>query len=131
MTIITINHLSEVIAERLDVDIETARRYASIVIDFFGYHDRIIDNILNPGERQLFYSLQEQKILSTEREEITLYNGNIWRTHYWRLERESILDYFNNKKPRKDADHEVEMMYKDLYSKITKDMWTTRKTPDL
>ena len=43
MNIITLNILSRAIALSLDVDREKAKEYAHIVIDFFGFEDRILD----------------------------------------------------------------------------------------
>ena len=129
MKIITLNELSKAIARRLDIDNEKAREYANTVIDFFGFHDRIIDNVLTPQERKLFYELQERGILTSEREATTLYNGNQWRTHYWRLEKDAIVKYSNGKKKKSatQGNDAQNTGYEDVYSTITKDMWTTRK----
>jgi hypothetical protein len=85
MTIITLDDLSKAIANRVGIDIEEARRDAGFVMDIFGFDDRVIDNVLDPEDRQLFYILEEEGMLTTEREETTLYDGREWRTHYWRL----------------------------------------------
>jgi hypothetical protein len=126
LSIITLEDLSRAISKRLEIEIEEAKKYAHTVIDFFGFEDRIIDNILNPDERRLFYLLQELGILGVDREEITLYNGNAWRMHYWRLEKKTIMKYSNGKKLKKDSETEKET-YNDVYSSVQQDMWTTRK----
>ena len=56
---------------------------AQHVLNFFGYSNRIIDNVLEPEDRDTFYMLEDAGILTTEREEITLYDGREWRIHYW------------------------------------------------
>jgi hypothetical protein len=127
LSIITLEDLSKAIAKGLDIEIEEAKKYAHIVIDFFGFEDRIIDNILEPEERRLFYLLQEYGILAVDREEITLYNGNEWRIHFWRLEKKTIMQFSNGRKKKKATDLEKEM-YEDIYSSVPQDMWTTRKT---
>jgi hypothetical protein len=83
MNIITLDDLSKAIANRVGIGIEEARRDAGFVMDIFGFQDRVIDNVLDPEDRQLFYILEEEGMLTTEREETTLYDGREWRTHYW------------------------------------------------
>ena len=73
------------------------------ILNFFGYSDRIIDNILEPEDRDAFYMLEDASILTTEREETTLYDGREWRIHYWLFRREKIADLIKNVK-----DDEVE-----------------------
>ena len=135
MTLITLDDLSRAIAQKLDMEWEEAKKFASLVIDFFGFEDRILDNILDPEERKLFYLLEKQNILSCEREETTLHNGNEWRIHYWRLEKTTILHHSNGKNydsiaaQRKESTRNAD--YENLYSTIPKDMWKTRKIPNM
>lgn len=72
------------------LDHEQAYGIALHVLNFFGYADRIIDNVLEPEDRDTFYMLEDARILYTEREEITLYDGREWRTHYWLFDRKRI-----------------------------------------
>jgi hypothetical protein len=60
------------------------------VLNFFGYSDRIIDNVLEPEDRDAFYMLEDAGILTTEREETTLYDGREWRIHYWLFKRDEM-----------------------------------------
>ena len=69
---------------------EQAYDLARHVLNFFGYSDRIIDNVLEPEDRDAFYMLEDAGILTTEREETTLYDGREWRIHYWLFRREKI-----------------------------------------
>jgi hypothetical protein len=68
------------------------------ILNFFGYSDRIIDNVLEPEDRDAFYMLEDASILTTEREETTLYDGREWRIHYWLFRREKIADLIKNYK---------------------------------
>jgi Family of unknown function (DUF6015) len=133
MTIITLDDLSKAIANRVGIDIEEARRDAGFVMDIFGFDDRVIDNVLDPEDRQLFYILEEEGMLTTEREETTLYDGREWRTHYWRLKKDTIARYskentsehsaliVDKKQPKNISDE-------DIYGTIDDEMWvTTRK----
>lgn len=97
MSIITLKVLSKAIANKVGVNINEARRDANIVLDIFGYDDRVIDNLLNHEERQLFYILEEEGMLATDHEITILYNGTEWRTHYWIFKKNNILNYANNK----------------------------------
>lgn len=139
MNIITLNDLSKAIANRVGVGIDEAKRDAGFVLDIFGFDDRVIDNVLDPEDRQLFYILEEEGMLTTEREETTLYDGREWRTHYWMLRKETILRYskdetkkvrstmFENKKPI----HTVDEYNQDFtYDNLDEDLWTTRKFSD-
>ncbi len=67
-----------------------ARSMARHIINFFGYSERIIDNVLEPEDRDAFYMLEDTGILTTEREETTLYDGREWRIHYWLFKKERI-----------------------------------------
>ena len=93
MNIITLDDLSRAIANRVGIGIEEARRDAGFVMDIFGFQDRVIDNVLDPEDRQLFYILEEEGMLTTEREETTLYDGREWRTHYWVIRKDIILKF--------------------------------------
>lgn len=94
MNIITIDDLTQAIKNSInnarEMAEEQAYELAHHVLNFFGYSDRIIDNILEPEDRDAFYMLEDAGILTTEREETTLYDGREWRIHYWLLKRDHI-----------------------------------------
>ncbi|MGD1060640.1 MAG: DUF6015 family protein [Methanomassiliicoccales archaeon] len=71
---------------------DQARAMAQHVMNFFGYSERIIDNVLEPEDRDAFYMLEDTGILTTEREETTLYDGREWRIHYWLFRKERIFE---------------------------------------
>ncbi len=131
MTIITLNDLSKAIANRVGIDIDEARRDAGFVMDIFGFDDRVIDNVLDPEDRQLFYILEEEGMLTTEREETTLYDGREWRTHYWKLRKDIIIDYSHEDDPARDLliNKKVpkNIANEDIYNTLEEDLWTTRK----
>ncbi|MFH1101708.1 MAG: DUF6015 family protein [Methanobacteriota archaeon] len=130
MSIITLADLSKAIANRVGIDFEEARRDAGFVMDIFGFDDRVIDNVLDPEDRQLFYILEEEGMLTTEREETTLYDGREWRTHYWRLRKEVIMKYAQEAKGIRNILLEKQaknVSDDDIYNTIDENMWTTRK----
>ena len=72
-----------------------AGHIATHVLNFFGYLDRIIDNVLEPEDRDMFYMLEDATILTTEREETTLYDGREWRINYWLFRKDKIIQLMN------------------------------------
>ena len=83
---LTVDHLATAIKASIDregMPDDEARSLAQHVMNFFGYSERIIDNVLEPEDRDAFYMLEDAGILTTEREETTLYDGREWRIHYW------------------------------------------------
>ena len=76
---------------------EQAKEMAQHILNFFGYSERIIDNILEPEDRDAFYMLEDTGILTTEREETTLYDGREWRIHYWLFRKERIHELIDER----------------------------------
>jgi hypothetical protein len=139
MSIITLEDLSTAIANRIGIELEEARRDAGFVLDIFGFDDRVIDNVLDPEDRQLFYILEEEGMLTTEREETTLYDGREWRTHYWQIRKDTILRYAHYKRQtnrtvmyddRRPLSPLGDTSDDDVYGQLDEDLWTTRKIPE-
>jgi hypothetical protein len=131
MNIVTLDDLTRAIAKRLSIAYAKARQYAIKVLDFFGYEDRVIDNLLDRDDRQLFYQLQEHGILHAEREEMTLYDGRGWRIHYWCLNKDIIFESGTScyEEHSVDADQALAVSNQiDIYENISTDMWLSRKT---
>jgi len=99
---------------------EEARHMAMHVMGFFGYQERIIDNILEPQDRDPFYMLEDSGLLTTEREETTLYDGREWRIHYWLFKKEKILELAKSKKEELDPETEEVVS---IYEDIPDDLW--------
>lgn len=122
LEIITVEDLSQAIQDRIGLVQEEADRDAEFVMDIFGFNDRIIDNVLEPEDRQLFYILEEEGLLTTEREETTLYDGREWRTHYWLFRKDKVLasaDSYRSKKSASAGEF-------DIYNEIPDDVWASR-----
>ncbi len=125
---ITIKEIAHIIQQRIPSSYEDALEYAHIVMDLFGFEDRIIDNVLAHSERQLFYLLEQNEILLTEREEIVLYNGKKWRIHYWLLNKSLIqnTDAYSGK-TIEDAEEESAYEQKQtIYSHLPASVWNAR-----
>ena len=98
---LTVEHLTKAIKNSIDkagMPEEEARAMAQHVMNFFGYSERIIDNVLEPEDRDAFYMLEDAGILMTEREETTLYDGREWRIHYWMFRKERINELISGRK---------------------------------
>ena len=97
---LTLAQLTSAIRSKVDTDMEVvvAESIAEHALGFFGFSNRIIDNALEPTDRNLFYQLQDYDLLTTESEETTLWDGREWRIHYWRFKpelRERVEAYMN------------------------------------
>ena len=121
---LTVDDLTKAIKNSIDksgMETEAARAMANHVLNFFGYSDRIIDNILEPEDRDAFYMLEDSGLLTTEREETTLYDGREWRIHYWLFRKEKIRQLVEAAGERERA--EAEAADDMVYSDIPDDIW--------
>ena len=112
----TLGDLTKAIQQAVDLDMEdeVAQGMAEHALGFFGFYNRIIDNALEPTDRNLFYMFQDVNLLTTESEETTLWDGREWRSHYWKFKpdlRESVEAYMQRSKKTEDIDP-----YGDVYS---------------
>lgn len=127
---LTVDDLTKAIRNSIDrqgMPDEEARHMAQHVMNFFGYSERIIDNILEPEDRDAFYMLEDSGLLTTEREETTLYDGREWRIHYWLFRKEKILDLVKQAMEKeKLALDEMAMVYDD----IPDDIWRITEEED-
>lgn len=100
---------------------EEAGILAHHVLNFFGYTDRIIDNVLEPEDRDPFYMLEDADILKNEFETTSLYDGREWRVNYWLFKSETIEKLINSDgSKKKKVKHEEEEFD---YNSLSDDMW--------
>ncbi len=119
---LTVDNLSVAIRNSIDRDdmpAEQAMAMAQHVMNFFGYSERIIDNMLEPEDRDAFYMLEDSGILTTEREETTLYDGREWRIHYWLFRKERIWALINGTEIKED----VTSVDTSIYDNVPDDVW--------
>ncbi len=115
-SIVTVEELTQAIRNSPDnkgIPEEEAYDIARHVLNFFGYSDRIIDNVLEPEDRDMFYMLEDATILTTEREETTLYDGREWRINYWLFRKDKIAQLMNDDGNSKSSEQE-ETVYDDI-----------------
>ncbi len=121
--VVTVDFLAKAIQNGLSrpkrrLSMEEAKMTAEHVLNFFGYGDRIIDNMLEPEDRDTFYILEDLAILKTEREETTLWDGREWRIHYWLLNKERIYELVYYKQ-----EEENEEDIEDIYTDLPDELW--------
>jgi hypothetical protein len=87
----------------------------SLIIGFFGYGERIIDNVLEPKDRDAFYQLEATGMLTTRLEETTLPDGRDWRSHYWYLNVERIESLLAMDLPEPKGTSEEVSVYDDFF----------------
>ncbi len=129
--IITVDELTQAIVnaireEGMMMETEQAYHQALHVLNFFGYSDRIIDNILEPQDRDTFYMLEDKGILTTEREETTLYDGREWRIHYWLFRKNRIEELILAEDPE-EQDSESEG---NIYDNLSDEVWVRASEED-
>ncbi len=90
------------------------------VLNFFGYSRYVIDNMLEPEDRDAFYMLEDLGILDTEREETTLFDGREWRIHYWLIRPENVRKLALNNGVRTGDPISSESM---IYDGLPEDVW--------
>ena len=114
--------LSKILGEK-GMGPEEISKLALYLLNFFGYSDYIIDNILHTEDRDVFYMLEEEGLLTTEREEIYILKGKVWRIHYWMLRKRKILELSRGeeeeKKKKKKADE-----FSSVYDDMPDDLWS-------
>ena len=118
---LTVEDLTRAIKNSIDrtgMKEEEARSMAQHVLNFFGYSERIIDNVLEPEDRDAFYMLEDSGILTTEREETTLYDGREWRIHYWMFRKERIAELVEAQKAKEEAARAGS-----VYDEMPEDTW--------
>ncbi len=119
---LTVEHLTKAIKNSIDkqgMPEEEARAMAQHVMNFFGYSERIIDNVLEPEDRDAFYMLEDAGILMTEREETTLYDGREWRIHYWMFRKERIHELVHGRGRAAEGDAGSQ----NVYDEVPDDIW--------
>ncbi|MCD6370504.1 MAG: hypothetical protein J7L63_03300 [Thermoplasmata archaeon] len=94
---------------------EDIKKLTDYVINFFGYNDRIIDNILTPADRDVFYTLEELEVVKPMEEEITISKGKLWRIHYWVYRKDKIEEILQRKEKEEEEEESPEEFYRKLF----------------
>ena len=116
----TLKTLTDAIRSRVDEGMEenVAESIAEHALGIFGFSNRIIDNALEPTDRNLFYQLQDYELLTTESEETTLWDGREWRIHYWKFKPKRVSEIAHPTAIAEEVDP-----YAGLYDEVPTDIW--------
>ncbi len=86
------------------------------LLGFFGYGTEVIDNVLQPEDRDVFYMLEEEGLLGTRQEEVLIARGKMWRIHYWVLKVDRMREALAEMKEQGED-------YQALYDNISEEAW--------
>ena len=127
---LTLAQLTHAIRRKVDIDMATvvAESLPEHALGFFGFSNRIIDNALEPTDRNLFYQLQDYDLLTTESEETTLWDGREWRIHYWKFK--SNAEELARLWEEKEVLGEEEDPYAGIYEDVPVSLWRERSGED-
>jgi hypothetical protein len=84
--------IEQTLAVRGKVAPDQSRPIARMVLGYFGLEDTVLDNKLSSEDRDRFYQLEEEGLLTSEEEDATVSRGKAWRIHYWLLKKDRIRD---------------------------------------
>lgn len=121
LTVISLSELTEALRKTLGkkgVPESEIGKLADYLISFFGFNDEVIDNLLSPKDRDVFYMLEEEGLLTTRSEEINLKRGKLWRIHYWIIKKEYIKALAASKEEEEEDD------FGNVYDSISEEVWT-------
>ena len=122
MEVVTLKDLKKALFKKLEkrgMTQEQSNNLAEYLMNFFGYDDYVTDNKLNSKDRDVFYMLEEEGLLKTLSEEVTLKRGKLWRIHYWVLRKRDILKLARSKSVKEDEQEDFGTVYKD----ISEELW--------
>ncbi|MCU0859689.1 MAG: hypothetical protein MUE55_03800 [Thermoplasmata archaeon] len=100
------------------------KHLAEYLMSFFGYTDEVIDNRLTSEDRDVFYMLEEEGLLTSTQEEVLLKKGKLWRIHFWILKKDQILRLANAEEVVPKDDHES----MDVYSQLSDEEWARHRS---
>ncbi len=125
MAIVTLDDMKIALSKTLGIEMTSGEidQMAEHIMSFFGFREVIIDNKLTAKDRDLFYQMENHKLLKTDNEEATLNKGKRWRIHYWVLNRDYII------KLSRGPEEVEEVRPYDVYSDDN-DMWDRDKGED-
>lgn len=128
---LTLAQLTSAIRSKVDSDMEVvvAESIAEHALGFFGFSNRIIDNALEPTDRNLFYQLQDYDLLTTESEETTLWDGREWRIHYWKF-KANAEEFARAAAEAALLNQNENDPYSDVYDDVPVSLWKERSGED-
>jgi len=127
MTVVTMQQVEKALRRTVGkkgMSDDEVKHLAEYLMSFFGYTDEVIDNRLTSEDRDVFYMLEEEGLLTSTQEEVLLKKGKLWRIHFWILKKDQILRLAN-------AEAEVpkdEAVGTDVYSQLSDEEWARHRS---
>lgn len=89
---------------------------AEYLLGFFGFSTEVIDNVLEPEDRDVFYMLEEEGLLGTRQEEVMVTRGKMWRVHYWILKVDKMRKALGGLEEGREASENI-------YDSLSEEVW--------
>lgn len=102
---------------------EEAMPTARVVLGYFGLDDSVLDNKLSSEDRDRFYLLEEEGLLTSEEEDATVSRGKTWRIHYWLLKKSRIREAGQPARAAREAGAD------EVYRTMADAEWSRSKPP--
>lgn len=96
---------------------------ARLILAYFGHGDTMLDNKLSSEDRDRFYLLEEEGLLTSEEEDATVARGKTWRIHYWLLKKSRVREAGQSGAPPPVAGSEA------VYREMDQDQWKRDQDP--
>ena len=126
MTVVTMRQvelaIEKTLGKKKGMSEDEVKKLAEYLMSFFGYTDEVIDNRLTPSDRDVFYTLEEEGLLTTTHEEVLLKKGKMWRIHYWILKKDQILRLASMDEKAEETAAPV-----DIYDQISDEQWARHR----
>ena len=122
MVVVNINEAKIALEKALapkNLSPEEINRLAEKIMDLFGFEDQVVDNRLTPEDRDIFYMLEENGLVTTIEDDVQVQKGKTWRIYYWVLKKDQILRLAHGSGV-KDSGVLPEA---DIYKTISDDVW--------
>jgi hypothetical protein len=117
--------LKRTVGKKSEMSDEEVEKLAEYVMSFFGYTDEVIDNRLTPSDRDVFYMLEEEGLVTTTHEEVLLKKGKLWRVHYWILKKDQIARLASKDEEMSEAEDGPVSVYEN----ISDEQWARHRKP--
>lgn len=121
MPVVSLDELTEALRRTLGkkgMPEKEVMALAEYIMSFFGFTEEVIDNRLDVDDRDVFYMLEEEGLLTTRQEEIHIKRGKLWRIHYWVLRTVFIKQLAHEEVVDEEMDHQL------LYSSMSEEVWS-------
>jgi hypothetical protein len=127
MTVVTMQQVELALKKtvgRKGMSDQEIKNLADYLMSFFGYTDEVIDNRLTSEDRDVFYMLEEEGLLTSTQEEVLLKKGKLWRIHYWILKKDQIIRLANSEEEGVAVKDEAAQ----VYDQVSDEEWARHKS---